>query len=364
MKRFILLITLVGSLTQELLGRNTEQSFVQAVLRQANRGCPMKSSVIKVSPLVFATLVAACGGAKFLGGHKGKSGTSQPPKQEVCQDQSTKIGAYVAVVIDNSGSNSEHDCPNAVAAPGPVTSVPAYRCEETNRERAVLRSLKALSTPAVTPGPGQGSNAQAQSFVGVVEFPTKEDPYEGHKIWGQGWQPVDQSQGTMQDSLAFTRTPYGQTPYGSGLSGAKTLMAAAPKDRPRAIIFLTDGEPTDRQPSQTLHIAEQLKADGIEILTVFVNTQQDREKGRQEHRTLLKGFQDTLQQYNRTNWWIGNEFPSFESYLDTLLGGNGKPSLLDRITSPSRKYEVSNSQQLETTLNSIVKTISLKSCIR
>jgi len=134
----------------------------------------------------------------------------------------------------------------------------------------------------------------AGTEVGIVSFPKshlEQDTFAVHSghgalpqkmtnLAGSGFD--DARKQTLWNGLEFTHTPDGVTPYAVGLQGAKDLLdgsggvgeATANSDgRERHVIFLTDGLPTDEQPSLVLAARAALTNVKFHLVNVHSNPQ-------------------------------------------------------------------------------------------
>lgn len=272
--------------------------------------------------------------------------TPEVPKTP-CSPTEQSIGAEIAFLIDNSNSNAATDCPSSVKV-GRFNGVDLYKCQaETNREKAVLAAYDLLSAVAKN----EPQNAKARSDLSIASFPTSDDYVSGYQVQAGGW--LDSSSETRVEvakAMLFARTPSGLTPYGAALSGASDLFALAPSDgRAKVAVLVTDGEPTDQDPSGVVAKAEALKQAGVTIVTVFITNSEARVSRETKHTAMLKKIVDST-----GGKWFDTEFPTFEAYMTALLGGQNKKSLLEKIS--AKTVEVDNAAALKDAFLSIIKT--------
>ena len=98
------------------------------------------------------------------------------------------------------------------------------------------------------------------------------------------------------------------------------------------VVLLTDGEPTDKSPSQVREIAAQLDAP---LYTIRVNHQgKSQEERRDSHfKTINRYYQN----------WTTDDYASLDDYVDDLM-------VLGKDISKSGFIEIGSAQQLETAI--------------
>ena len=287
-----------------------------------------------------------------------------------CTDAQTAIGANVAFIIDNSYSHSQTDCQNINRQLW--NSQRKVLCQDpTNREKAVLAAFDVLDQI----GKDANYSDSSASAVAIASFPTANETVNGMQIHTNGWITAKaDAKGGIESSLRFTREPIGYTPYGAGMRAAQTLFGSnqnLPTEKAKVAVLVTDGEPTDRNPRETIQIAESLRAQGVEVVTVFVSQGQSRAQRRNSHIDYLRlEDQNWFRQTNgRDNWYDRQVWNNFDSYVSELMGSGANPQLVDKITAQydpsckdsdgtvcSRKIiEVSNSAELDKVFRQIVK---------
>jgi hypothetical protein len=299
-------------------------------------------------------------------------GCSVKVEASICEDQKRTIGAQVAFIVDNSNSNAATDCPSATKI-GEFNGSNNYRCGgQTNREKAVLAAYDILESVSKQ----VGSAGAAESQVSVASFPTKDSYTDGWKIQSNGWIPASgaANRSALSTSMGFSREPFGLTPYGSGLTAATQLFSTAQDDeRSKVLVFVTDGEPTDRNPLGVGEQADMIKASGVEIVTVFITGSATRDQRKADHASMLKRFNDNSIQNGDGPWYSGS-ISSFDQYIGLI---NGTSSQLDLVNTMSSKadikcvdqtgnkcqrmiVEVSDSNGLKSVLENIIKTRAIK----
>ncbi len=278
------------------------------------------------------------------------SNPSDPSSPETpttpCTPSQQSIGAEIAFLIDNSNSNAATDCPSAKKY-STVNGVDLYECQgETNREKAVLAAYELLSNVAKN----EPGNAKAASNLSIASFPTASDYVDGHEVHG-GWLGSSSAKEAVANAMLFARKPLGLTPYGAALTGGTELFAQAASDgRAKVAVLVTDGEPTDQDPSGVIAKAEALKQAGVTIITVFVTNSEARQSRETKHTEMMKKIVAST----NGNWYSAAEFPKFSDYMTALLGAQGKKSLVEKIS--AKVVEVENSAALKDAFLSIIKT--------
>ena len=266
-----------------------------------------------------------------------------------CADQTRSIGAKIAFLIDNSQSNELTDCPFPVKTGGRNSSgQPLYRCElETNREKAVLASFDFLQKIAEQ----EPNNSAAVSNVAITSFPTSE---LGGFMVQSTWRPTKSGErSALSTLLRFARQPEGQTPYGEAMAGAQNVFNGLAGDgRANMAILVTDGLPTDRNPSAVQAKADQLRQSGVRVVTVYVTGKVQRSQRYTEHRKLLSLFESLYQESNQ-HWYDTNAYGSFDTYMQSIFG-------LAAGMSNNEVVEVQDSAGLEKTLLSIISQEAIR----
>lgn len=274
-----------------------------------------------------------------------------PPVQ--CQDTEHKVGAEITFLIDNSNSNASTDCPNDRLI-GTNNGVDVYECgSETNREKAVLAAYDVLREVAAS----DSDYALARSRLAIGSFPTATDYVSGWKNESNGFlDVVATGRDAISKALKFTRKPAGMTPYGAAMGGATEVFAGSANDkRAKLAVLVTDGEPTDQGPESVAAKAKALKAQGVNVITVFVTAGQTRSSRETKHIAMLKKIDDArLDQTNGAQHWYDSRYASFDAYIDALLGGSGQESLVERIS--GKVVEVQDSAALKSTFLDIIKS--------
>lgn len=248
-----------------------------------------------------------------------------------CQSTQQKVGANVVFLIDNSSSTNATDCPTPTLISN-VNGSPAYRCgAQTNREKAVLGAFDALTSVAVA-----DTQDLAVSNIAVVQFPTPENTADGSRMMTNGWLRTNVGQTdrpALESAMAFTRTPFGASAFGSSIAAASSLYAAVPADgRARVVVLVTDGEPTDRNPADTNAKAAQLRQLGVQVFTVYVTNGVSRSQRMATHAQMLNSWERTAIQ--RGLHWYAANYANFNAYIADLLGSANQPSLAQNVASP------------------------------
>lgn len=333
----------------------------------------MKQQVV-MSHVLAAVLVgqlAACSSANFSSEKPSKPDPIvenpkpidpevNPPAPNKCQDGQTPVGAHLALIIDNSGSNAETDCTGksyiGKTTTGTFAGTSMYQCSgETDREVAVKRAVEDLKAFADV----AGATAVAQSRLAVAAFPSPQAMNSGSTLLAN-WQDVaPKTQWTGGASLTALRKPLGFTPYGAAVVQAKELMRQVPQDgRARAVILITDGEPTDQDPDAIAAQALELKNSGIKLYTILITSGQERASRLSAHRSTMQSLEDWSLSVNGKDWF-GASYGSFNTYFAHLMGdGQNQKSLLEKLS--ERTVEIDQSTSLNDTLRTLISTQVVK----
>lgn len=299
------------------------------------------------------------------------TGIATVPKEvPKCTPTEKRTGTKMVIVVDNSNSNAETDCPGAIKT-GEFNGSSLYKCTlETNREKAALAVYDLLKGVAES----DAANPLAKSQLAVTSFPTQADYVSGSKIEKSFMDTTQDKRSEFQTSLQFTRSPYGMTPYGSAMASLEQVFKSTPDDqRSKVALFVTDGEATDRNPGLAAAQAEALMAGGIEIFTVYYPAKDSRLARAEKHRVMMKGIDDQYFATSGQHWYDENKFSDFTAYIDSIVGratggGDPEPSTLLKISSKvdracadgvtlcdRKSYEVVDAQGLTQALQQIVK---------
>ncbi len=272
-----------------------------------------------------------------------------------CEDTETSIGAHLTFMIDNSNSNAATDCPSPTKV-GRFQNADLYECGgETNREKAVLAAFDLLNAVAAK----EPGNAMAISSLALTSFPTRANYVDGFAKETNGMIEVSaQSRGQIASAMAFARKPFGLTPYGAALEGAQAQFAGLADDgKAKVAVLVTDGEPTDQDPAGVAATAQALRAQGIDVITVFYTGAESREARQSKHIAMLKQIDDASRSSGHGTWY-SNALGSFDNYIKTLLGGVGQKSLAQQISSGI--VEIKDSSSLEQAFLAIIKTKAIQ----
>jgi len=187
----------------------------------------------------------------------------KPVVEPTCEDDEISVGADIAFLIDNSNSNAATDCQDPEKV-GNFRNAGLYSCSgETNREKAV-KSAFALMQKISEKEP---DNSLALSRVSVASFPSKDNFEGGWTQESNGWLNTDTTNlDALVQSMNFTRTPFGLTPYGSAFAAGSELFAGSETERNKVAVLVTDGEPTDQDPESVAIQAQELRDQGVEVI--------------------------------------------------------------------------------------------------
>lgn len=303
------------------------------------------------------------------------SATGEPPvvvnppvvEPPLCEKEQKTIGADIAFIIDNSNSNAVTDCPEAREA-GTHNGVAVYECmAQTNREVAVKAAFDLLSEIAAK----DSTNAMAQSKLSIASFPSKEDYVTGWTDQSKGW---IETNGTNKDKLtsvmSFSRKPSGMTPYLAAMTGAENAFAQTSADgRAKVAVLVTDGEPSDSNPSAVEAKAATLRSQGVKVITIYVTGSETRATRIKNHTDMMRGINDTRVKQSGKNWFAAT-YANFTEYMTALVGNGTKPGLVSKISSQTDEackdndvgmcarevYEVQKSEALKDAFIQVIKT--------
>lgn len=274
-----------------------------------------------------------------------------PPVGPICKDTEHATGAHVAFLIDNSNSNSATDCLN----PKQIETFQGskvYTCDgPTNREKAVLAAFDLLQSVSDK----EPSSTAASSSLAIASFPTRTDFMKGWAKETNGMVGVAAaSRSTVSDALAFSRKPYGQTPYDGAMTAANDLFQGLADDgKARVAVLVTDGEPTDGNPSAVAAKADALRQQGIQVITVFYSLSADRALRRGSAMQNLADINNASIASGNGPWYDA-AYANFADWSKALIGGTNQKSLAETISSDV--VEVQNAEALKATFLSIIKT--------
>jgi hypothetical protein len=272
-----------------------------------------------------------------------------------CKDDEISIGADIAFLIDNSNSNAATDCQNPEKI-GTYKHVGLYKCgSETNREKAVKSAYDFMKSVSDK----EASNELAKSRVSIASFPSS-DNYMGD--WTQeskGWISVEgDNKSEVSSSMLFTREPFGLTPYGSAVEAAKELFSGDSGEKAKVAVLVTDGEPTDEDPESVAEQAKKLRAQGVDVITVLVNSGVARQERAVKHTEMMAKINQGNIDNGNGNWFT-NAYNDFNGYMSSLIGGADKKPLADRIAD-GQVVEVADSKGLEEVFLKIIETKAIK----
>ena len=322
--------------------------------------------------LVTLALLSACNGGKFSGGSSkkgsppgpvpvvtptspptatptiGPSPTTSPgpipsPTPSPIQPCSVDVpkGAHVMLIIDNSTSTADTDCPGRKSSGGRFT------CDATNREAAGLAIFDRLSKIREA----HESDPESLSTVAIANFTPERVGDTRFNLTLEPHEVASAERGKVIEALAFTRRPYGDTPYRNAVTAAKELLdqidAQYGQDgKKRIVLLVTDGEPTDSDPAAVKALADQLKA-RAEWITVMLTSGQSRQARLDAHRKIMTNYE---QNYNNGAGWRASHYATFDAYMIDVFALPGQIA--------SRLVEVAAADQLKTVItDEIIKKV-------
>ena len=334
-----------------------------------------------------------CPKAKFAGGGGSGSnpipqGSPQKSPPEIDANARKKICAEshkatrIAFVVDNSGSHGLKEGTVQDGSAGFYTGTDPVRKgtsargrEETFTDRQnvlfdVITRTAALDAEALKKNP-----EFLGSEVGVAYFPDgdKAEGIEQHvKISGTPPLPAamtnlknisltDGFKNALWDRFAFTHTPSGTTPYTNALTSARDLLkngrdAADP--RPDVVVILSDGLPSDEQPSRVLEARKQIDDLTPILLFALYSAAKDPDiKKSKDWISLYDGFrsdaptQKWARKPGRTDGYQNSD-AEFDRYWNDLQ------ALPEKIVKPNgRIVEVSGSTNLKEEVEKILSVV-------
>ena len=243
---------------------------------------------VTVKTLDYTTIIGSCG-FKVL---------------DPCPQGTSRLGGYVAFIVDNSESHNLSDCPKPRKI-GVHPLNPQDFLEEctaqTEREKAVEYATSVL-------GSFGSEDKSITSMVSFANFPNNKAPIK--------WMDATTDRSALISQLQILRRPYGVTPYNQGLKSAIQIFRAAPptsNKTPKILVFITDGFPTDKNPKQTLALASQLKNQHkVKILSVMITGKVSQSTLREKHKAFLREFP--------LDWMDSSYQRNHDAYILDLLG--------------------------------------------
>ena len=202
----------------------------------------------------------------------------------------------------------------------------------------------------------------AESQMAIASFPTAANQQTG---WQQqiGWRPMlAAARGEIANSLLFTRSPGGLTPYSAAMTAASTLFANVPKDdRQNVVILISDGQATDGNPTDVEAKAAALKASGVKVyVIIYGGTLAENASSQVE---LMQRLQNSNKASSQGNWYSSN-YASFDDYIKKLVGVNGQGGLAANVAGDGHLIELKSANNLSETVRGLVSTQALKCSAR
>lgn len=252
-----------------------------------------------------------------------------PPPPPLCKPSQISVGADIAFLIDNSNSNAVTDCPSSKEA-GTFNGVTVYECQkETNREIAVKAAFDLLADIAAK----ESNNPKALSKLAIASFPSSSDYVNGWTDQSNGWLEVNAAGKSKLDAvMAFSRKPSGLTPYLGAFTGAEQAFDKTAADgRAKVAVLVTDGEPTDSDPSAIEAKADALRAAGVKVITINVTGSESRATRIGKHTSMMENI-DNKRLAQTGKHWFAAIYTSFSDYVTALVGNGTKPGLVSKIS--------------------------------
>lgn len=287
--------------------------------------------------------------------------------EPICKPTQISVGADIAFLIDNSNSNAVTDCPDSKES-GTFNGVAVYQCQkETNREIAVKAAYDLLADIAAK----ESGNPMALSKLAVTSFPSAADYVTGWTDQSKGWIDVNTANRSELDTvMSFSRRPSGLTPYLGAFTGAEQAFDLTTADgRAKVAVLVTDGEPTDSDPSLIEAKAAALRSAGVKVITIYVTGSESRATRLGKHTSMMQNIDQSRFAQNGKHWFAA-KYASFTDYMTALVGSGTKPGLVSKITSPSDSsckdsavgmcarevYEVQKSESLREAFLHVINT--------
>ena len=254
-----------------------------------------------------------------------------------CPMGSSRRGAYVAFIIDNSESHSTSDCPKAQNFNNPKVKRPLKQCmNETSREKSAINAVSIL-------GNLNRKNPESVSFVAFSHFPNDDSNLSPR------WLRPETESAVFKSQLGVLRYPKGVTPYIQGLESALRLFGSVKDDKQKVLVFITDGFPTDKNPKNTMTIARKIQALKVKIISVMITGKSNQEVLKAKHKGFMENFPE--------NWVDGSYQNNMQAYYRDLLGDGLAPGLLRGMSDTLVFLEDSTSLNYE--IQKIVSTRAL-----
>ena len=219
-------------------------------------------------------------------------------------------------------------------------------------EGAVLAAYDVLSDIAAA----EPSNALASSRLAIASFPTEADGTNG---WSKrvDWLDVSPAKrSSVATSMMFARKSWGQTPYNAAFTAGSSLFSGTNAgEKARVAVLVTDGEATDRNPSAVEQKAAALRASGVTVFTVFYNGGVNAAQRAEKHTAMMKSFDANSVSSSGKHWYDESKYNNFDSYIRSILGGNGEAGLAAKVATSKTVVEVSDAAKLKGAFLSIIK---------
>ena len=203
-----------------------------------------------------------------------------------CPISKTRQGMNLVVAIDNSGSHGTTDCQEKdrqIVKEG-VNDYKEYIClKETSREKAVKAIVRKLAEVH------NDQNPISKSSIAFTIFPQDLDAIVNTNT--SLWYDPNTEKEVIANELKILRSPKYNTPYGQGLSNALKLFALAPHpNKPKVLLFITDGYPDDDDPRSTLALAQSLKDESVKILVSMIIDENSQVTLKNQHLNFIKKY--------------------------------------------------------------------------
>lgn len=246
----------------------------------------------------------------------------------------------LVIVVDNTASNSctpgvAQDASKGLCGTDPIQTSGRFSVSPyTHRQKSLHWLVTSLVEEEL-----QLKKSHADfvgSNVGIISFPKGADEESlGYSVTHSGAGGVLPNALTntlslslnttfrekLWDLLKFTHHPAGLTPYSTALKGALRLFenVALDDNRKNAILFISDGLPTDERPSQVRALKRELGRTPIVLVSIYEAGKNSDDQNAYARETLRKLWDDERQWGHKEGDNDGYEPGDFEKYWNDLV---------------------------------------------
>ncbi len=264
--------------------------------------------------------------------------------KETCTDNYRAL--RIALVIDNTGSNNcnkngEIQNPNFQTGESYCGTDPVKGNSPrpdgkgfTDRQNAIFQTVvrvaeldkKAIEKNSAFLGTELGllSFPLDASFAGLGQnkFYSGNFPVLPKTMTNTKEITVDEKYKTdLWELLTFTHRPDGMTPYRTALEGAKKLLrdTKQPGDqRLDVVLFITDGLPTDQQPSLVRKAREDIKDIPVYLMSIYSPGADAETQNAPAKKSLSDAWNDPTKRWGHVDG-ANDGFANFDAYWSALL---------------------------------------------